>query len=162
MLPVRRILCPTDFSNAAGAAVDAAVELSAHFNAELILLHVVPPVPAPMPGPVGQVQLIVPTLEVEKYRKELEAHYKENLSSLADRFSEKVACRSVVTTGLAADEITRLAHEEDADLIVIATHGRTGWRHMVFGSVAERVVRTASHPVLVVQSPHSEEPEGTS
>jgi nucleotide-binding universal stress UspA family protein len=58
-----------------------------------------------------------------------------------------------VTTGEAAPEILRMAQKEQVDLIVIATHGLTGWRRLVFGSVAEKVVRQASCPVLTIVAP---------
>jgi nucleotide-binding universal stress UspA family protein len=54
--------------------------------------------------------------------------------------------------GEAADEIVQMAKIEKADLIVIATHGVTGWRHLVFGSVAEKVIRLSERPVLVIPS----------
>ncbi|MDH5684030.1 MAG: universal stress protein, partial [candidate division WOR-3 bacterium] len=59
----------------------------------------------------------------------------------------------VVAYGLAADEIVRVAEENNVDLIVIATHGRTGFRHLISGSVTEKVVRIASHPVLTIRIP---------
>ena len=56
-----------------------------------------------------------------------------------------------VTHGYAAEEIIRAAEAEKADMIVIATHGGTGWQHLIFGSVAEKVVRLASCPVLTIR-----------
>ncbi|MEJ2081744.1 MAG: universal stress protein, partial [Acidobacteriota bacterium] len=77
--------------------------------------------------------------------------------SLVDR---GIRTRTMVTHGDPAREIVRIARDEDADLIVIATHGLTGWQHIVFGSVAEKVVRTADRPVLTVRSRHSDEGDG--
>jgi nucleotide-binding universal stress UspA family protein len=65
----------------------------------------------------------------------------------------KVRTRTVVATGEAAPEILRLAHEEHADLIVIASHGLAGWRRLVFGSVTEKVLRQATCPVLTIMAP---------
>ena len=65
----------------------------------------------------------------------------------------KVGTRSAVTTGEAAPEILRIAHQEHVDLIVIASHGRTGWRRLVFGSVTEKVMRQATCPVLTIVAP---------
>jgi nucleotide-binding universal stress UspA family protein len=62
----------------------------------------------------------------------------------------------IIVLGGAADEIIRIGEKEKVDLIVIATHGQTGWRHLVFGSVAERVVRLAPCPVLTIRVPHEE------
>ncbi len=61
--------------------------------------------------------------------------------------------RDLVTTGEPAPEILRIAAEEHVDLIVIASHGLTGWRRLVFGSVAEKVVRQAPCPVLTIAAP---------
>jgi nucleotide-binding universal stress UspA family protein len=57
---------------------------------------------------------------------------------------------------LPADEIVRIANDENVDLIVISTHGRSGWRHLISGSVAEKIVRIASHPVLAIRAPKKE------
>jgi len=65
----------------------------------------------------------------------------------------KVETRNLVTTGEAAPEILRIAQQERADLIVIASHGLTGWRRLVHGSVAEKVVRQATCPVLTIMAP---------
>ena len=71
----------------------------------------------------------------------------------------KVATRIVVATGEAAPEILRMAHQEHVDLIVIASHGMAGWQRLVFGSVAENVVRQAPCPVLtIVAPPEAESP----
>jgi nucleotide-binding universal stress UspA family protein len=60
---------------------------------------------------------------------------------------------SIVRVGTPVEEITKVAHEQHADLIVMGTHGRTGLQHMLVGSVAERVVRTSTTPVLTVRHP---------
>jgi len=70
--------------------------------------------------------------------------------------SRELHVRQIVVLGEAADEIVRMSEEQRVDLIVIATHGQTGWRHMVFGSVAEKVVRLAPCPVLTIRAPHKE------
>lgn len=66
------------------------------------------------------------------------------------------AIRTIVGHGDVADEIVRIAETEKADLIVTATHGTTGWRRFVFGSVAEKVVRLAKCPVLTIRNPQEE------
>ena len=110
MLPFKRILCPTDFSEPAFIALKRAEELAIH---------------------------------AEKVLKELVSH----------QVSPEVRTRDLVTTGEAAPEIIRIAQQEHADLIVIASHGLTGWRRLVFGSVAEKVVRQATCPVLTIMAP---------
>jgi nucleotide-binding universal stress UspA family protein len=148
MLPLRRILWPTDFSDASYEALRTANELSVHFSAELILIHAIPPVPL-MPGydaPVG--------INSALYLNEMEATAKDSLNRLSqERVSGEVNLRKMVVHGNPADEIVRTADEVNADLIVIATHGLTGWRHFIFGSVAEKVMRMAPCPVLSIQVP---------
>jgi nucleotide-binding universal stress UspA family protein len=73
----------------------------------------------------------------------------------ADIAAHGLAVRTAVGHGDAGAEIVRLASDEAADLIVIATHGTTGWRHAMFGSVAEKVVRLARRPVLTIPAPQS-------
>jgi nucleotide-binding universal stress UspA family protein len=145
VLPFRRILCPLDFSEPSKKALEAAIELAGQFRSELVLVHVVPPaapgIPAdPMFAFAGH----------EDYAKAMRVRAEEQLTLAAQGVPQGLQSRNVIGTGHAADEIVRLANEELADLIVIATHGLTGWRHLVFGSVAEKVIRFAGRPVLVV------------
>ena len=146
MLPIRNILCPTDFSPPSLAAVKTAVEVAEHFGAELCLAYVVPTIPLPTSDPAYD-------FELPEYEKMLHDDAVKKLRDLRDEVqSATVTVRTVVGHGAAADEITILAEAEHADLIVIATHGSTGLRHFVFGSVAEKVVRVAKCAVLVVKS----------
>jgi universal stress protein A len=150
VLPFKRILCPTDFSEPAGQAVQAAVELARHCSALLLLVHVVPPVPVPYqplasPGP---------SFDVTAYLQELTNTSQQTLKAYAEaRVPPEVAADLRVSAGDPALEILRQAQESAADLIVIATHGHGGWRRFLFGSVAEKVVRQATCPVLVVHAP---------
>jgi universal stress protein A len=154
MLPIRKILGSTDFSLAGYPAVLAASELAGHFGAELVLLHVVQPAPAVPFVPSERMVMLPGGPETEKYERDEQNRSLVELNRLVvERLPKGISCRTLVRVGSAADEIVRLSESEDVDLIVIATHGRTGWRHLAFGSVAEKVVRTAVRPVLVVQSP---------
>jgi universal stress protein A len=72
---------------------------------------------------------------------------------MEERIPKEIVARPFIGHGDAGYEIVRIARDERADLIVIATHGLTGWRHLIFGSVAERVVRSAACPVLTVRAP---------
>jgi nucleotide-binding universal stress UspA family protein len=151
MLPFKRILCPTDFSEPALTALKRAEELARHFAAELIVAHVIPPVPGPLTvadPPVAS------SFDVPLYQQEL-AVYAENLLKelVSHQVSQEVRTRDLVTTGEATAEILRIAQQERSDLIVIASHGLTGWRRLVFGSVAEKVVRQAPCPVLTIVAP---------
>ena len=142
LLPLRRIIAPTDFSELSFAAIDHAVELARHFQAELDVLHVVPTISEELaPG-----EYAAP----EYNRIWLDAAHEKLCVLIAKHVPQEVKARPVTRLGHAADEIQRAATAEDADLIVIATHGHSGWRHLVFGSVAEKVLRLAEHPVLTI------------
>jgi nucleotide-binding universal stress UspA family protein len=146
MLPVKRILCPTDFSEPSYQAIKAAAELAEHFSAELLLLHAVTPIPI-LPQP-----MVSSSFDVGGYFQEIREAGRTALEEVArTRVPQGVQTRPLVVAGDAATEIARAAADAGADLIVIATHGRTGWRHLVNGSVAEKVVRQARCPVLIIQ-----------
>jgi|SRR5215471_12242852 len=145
MLPVKLILCPTDFSEPAGQCVEAATELAKFFNAELLLVNVVPAIPNLPPDP----NYVYKIPEFERY---LHADAEKHLGEVLIQVSAKgIRARTQVGHGPAAEEIVTIAKAENADLIVIATHGATGWERLMFGSVAEKVVRLAECPVLTVR-----------
>jgi nucleotide-binding universal stress UspA family protein len=150
MLPFKKILVPTDFSEPAQEAFKTAVELARHFSAQLLMVHVVPPIP------VAYQPLDNPPLafDITVYLEDLVRISKENLQNYVTKHvPQGVPATISVAAGDPAYEILRLAKELEADLIVIATHGHGGWRHFLFGSVAEKVVRQADRPVLVVHAP---------
>jgi nucleotide-binding universal stress UspA family protein/archaellum component FlaC len=157
MLPFKKILCPTDFSEASYEAIKTAGELAFHFGSELCVLHIVSPVPlVPMGAePSG--------FNVSLYERELEASSKRTLEEITHQLEWKdLKVRLIVLRGNAADEIVRTAGEENVDLVVIATRGRTGLDRLIFGSVAEKVVRLAKCPILTVTSrPSQEESKGS-
>ncbi len=151
MLPFKRILCPTDFSEPALTALKRAEELARHFGAELLVAHAIPPVPGPHLYPYPPVDS---DFDVPLYQQELAMYAEKLLKDLVShRVSPEVRTRDQVTTGEAAPEIIRIATQEHVDLIVIASHGLTGWRRLVHGSVTEQVVRHAPCPVLIIMAP---------
>jgi nucleotide-binding universal stress UspA family protein len=146
MLSIRKIVCPTDFSDAAGAAIQYASELATHFGAEIYLVNVVPVLPA-LPSDPNWV------LQVPEYERLLHADAEQQLRKVAASIETKgVRVQTGVGHGDAAAEIVRIAQERGADMIVIATHGNTGWRRLAFGSVVEKVVRLAQSPVLTIRT----------
>lgn len=147
MLPINTIVCPTDFSDPAYEGVKAATELAEHFQAELILVNVISPVPmASGAAPTGfHLPAIMKSMQ--------DAAEKSMTNLIAQKVPKAVQTRSAVLQGQPADEIVRLADEKDADMIVIATHGESGWQRFLFGSVTEKVIRTASRPILTVRQP---------
>lgn len=147
MLPFKKILSPTDFSELSYEAMKAASELALHFSAKLYVVHVVPPIPkANVPAPTTPSSLHLPS-----YRQELEESSKKSLNEIVKKhISKKVRAHPIVVEGDASYEILRIAEEENVDLIVMATHGETGWRRLVIGSVAEKVGRLARCAVLTI------------
>jgi nucleotide-binding universal stress UspA family protein len=148
MLPLKKILCPTDFSEPSRRAIAAASELAVHFSAELLLVHVINPIHLIPPSSSSLVFLD------NSYWDEIEAAARKRLDELVGEIAPgNLLVRTFVIHGNPAEEIVRIAEQEGADVIVIATHGMTGWRHLLFGSVAERVMRLAACTVLLSKSP---------
>ena len=147
MISIAKILCPIDFSEASYKALKAADGLASQYSSELTLLHVVVPVPMFTTG------IESPGFDVSAYQRGLMSSAEKSLQEVVKRkTSKKLRAHPVVVLGDPADEIVKAAAEENTDVIVIATHGRTGWKHLVFGSVAEKVIRLAPCPVLVIRA----------
>jgi nucleotide-binding universal stress UspA family protein len=148
MIP-RKILFCTDFSENSQPAKETAIDFARAFNAELCVLHVVNSsrlgFPAFEVGVPFDLQEIVRTIE-ESVRKAFALLEEETKTSL-------LTIRTFSRIGIPANEIVRLADEESIELIVMGTHGWTGFKHLILGSTAENVVRTAECPVLTVKSP---------
>jgi nucleotide-binding universal stress UspA family protein len=142
---IRRILVPVDFSEHSRDALRYAVDLGAIFDAELILVFVVESMG--YPADLGYGQVAIPQIERElsdRGRAELERIAREYVGG-------KLPVKFHVPAGRPFVEIIKAAREFEADMIVIATHGHTGMEHILFGSTAEKVVRKAPCPVLVVR-----------
>jgi len=150
---IRSILLPTDFSECGNYALSYAASLARTFKASIICLNVIEP--------------IVPTVGYSSMTEPMPiADIAEQLEDSAERELPKLAecdecaglnVEEMVAHGEAASEIVRVAKERAVDLIVIASHGRTGLGRILFGSTAEAVVRHAACPVLVVKPPPIEE-----
>ena len=153
MFVVEKILCPTDFSGPAAQALETAVALAEKFSAELVVVHVIAP-PVSLGGADAAIGVAAAGVRMPMIMPELEPRAREAIRKLvAERIPAHLACRSHILFGRAAEEISGLADREGADLIVMATHGQSGWGKVLFGSVAERVVRLAECPVLTVKPP---------
>ena len=143
---MKRILVPIDFSEYSKNALQYAIPFAKQFGAELLLVYVVEPAIYPADFSFGQVG--IPGLE-----SEMRVKGKESLGRLVDeQIAGTVSARSIIRTGKPFLEIINVAKEEKVDLIIIATHGNTGVEHILFGGTAEKVVRKAPCPVLVVRS----------
>lgn len=144
-LALRRILVPLDFSGKSRQALDFAVPLAQQYGGKIILVHVVELMPSYPPYP-AEMMIAAPTP-----RPDTKAS-REALSNFArELVPRELLARAIVRTGRAYREILDVAIEEDVDLIVIATHGYTGLKHVLLGSTTEHVVRYAHCPVLTVR-----------
>jgi nucleotide-binding universal stress UspA family protein len=139
---IRTILVPTDFSEAAAEATARAFDLAAALGAKIHLLHAygIPPVPDAM-GMGGGVDLLGPIEEAAT----------RELTAVTERYRQRPEFAAAqLKLGDALELILDQAKRLPADLIVMGTHGRRGFQHLVLGSVAEAVPRHAPCPVLVV------------
>jgi universal stress protein A len=142
---LRRILVPMDFSDVAKKALRYAVPFAVAFDAEVVLVHVLQPFSVSFEaGFMGP--------EMAGSMEEFKSAAQEALAKLsAHEIGTRARTQAQVREGVAWHEIITAARETDTDLIILATHGRTGLPHVVLGSVAERVVQHAPCPVLVVR-----------
>ena len=147
MLQPKLILAPIYFSDPSRDAVETAADMASRYGAELLLVHVVAALPKLPP--------YVSLFKEGEYERRLHVDAERRLGALSVELKQKgLSVRSEV--GIANDvgmELLRIAEHNHAELIVIATHGVTGWNNFVFGSVAEKVVRQANVPVLVLRFP---------
>lgn len=137
----RKVLCAVDFSPSTKMTIEMARQIAEANKGTVILFHVVPmPIEA-----IGQPLMVEPIAGAEDdARKRINRIASESLSH---------SYEILVVTGDPASSIIESAREQNADLIVMATHGRTGISHFFLGSVAERVVRESSVPVMTVRAP---------
>jgi nucleotide-binding universal stress UspA family protein len=147
MLPKRILVC-TDFSENSTAARLLAIDYAKHFRAELFILHVVNSRLLGYPAFADRVPV-----ETALVQKNIEEGVQEELELLTNDCKRDVMEVSAHSrAGAPAEEIVRFAEEHSADLIIMGTHGWTGVRHLILGSTAENVVRSAHCPVLTVRS----------
>jgi universal stress protein A len=158
MLPVKRILCPTDFSEPSFTALKSANELAVHFSATLYLVHVVPSIPVAPPMVNMSYAVVTTDVDIEKYREDLIRSSEKALETVIEEKTghNLVGLYPIILEGDVPQQIVRTAEKKEIDIIVMGTHGQTGWRHLVFGSVAEKVVRLSPVPVLTIPAPKKE------
>jgi nucleotide-binding universal stress UspA family protein len=137
-MDIHHILAPTDFSAPANQAVTSAFELAQTWGAKLSLLHIIE-------VPVYAIEVALPLADLEQEARRALARL------LPEALAAHVEVTRLVELGVPYVKILEVAKAEQVDLIVMATHGRTGLGHLVLGSVAERVVRLAPCPVLTIR-----------
>jgi nucleotide-binding universal stress UspA family protein len=142
---LRKILITTDLSDFSLAAMEYATTFGLLYSSTLFLLHVLDYTPPKLLGRDRDAELRAHRLAAE------DEAMKELRDFIAKKIGPDVGLVPVIRTGSPAHIIRHFAEEEGVDLIVMATHGRTGVRHILMGSVAEKVVRTSSVPVMTVK-----------
>jgi universal stress protein A len=145
MATITRILVPTDLSEHSLVAVDYARRLAARFNARITLLYIIDALPVmgyPMPVEIDTGSMFTHARETAAIDLKL---------LVAERLGDDELLEREVTMGNPFEEIVRRAEDGSFDLIVMATHGRTGLKHVLLGSVTEKVVRFSPIPVLTVK-----------
>ena len=147
MKTFEKILIAVDFSENSAYAFDYALTLAQQFGSHLSIMHVIN-------EPVDLRGFYVPHISFEQLEKEIEAGATTMMEKFCnERLGNFSAYETSIVSGIPYEEILRKAKEIDASLIVLGTHGRTGIDHIIFGSTAERVVRTAACPVLTIRLP---------
>lgn len=146
MYIVKNILVPTDFSDCSAAAIEHASTFAVMYDARLHVLHVMKDLPShTTPRTISGAENIPPYRHIPT---------EDDLGEFVERWltrQQKVV--QAVKYGQPHKEIVKYAHDENIDLIVMATHGRTGLTHLLMGSVAEKIVRFSTIPVLTVKPP---------
>jgi nucleotide-binding universal stress UspA family protein len=145
MKPIRSILAAVDFSENAEQALAAAVDLAKQCGAELHVVHALD-LPIPIFNPYA---VSIPDALLTQARDEASRRLRETVEKLGQ---QGVTAKSHLTEVPAAPAIARLAGDLGADLVVMGTHGHTGLKHVLLGSVAERTLRLAPCSVLIVKA----------
>jgi nucleotide-binding universal stress UspA family protein len=146
MKPIKRILVATDFSETSDHALAYAIEFARSLHAAIVLVH---SYELPIYGfPDGSV------IATADMATRISNAAQTGLDSVAKNHAASgVEITRVVRNGAPAEEVNAVADEVDADVIVIGTHGRRGLARALLGSVAERIIRTATRPVLTIRTP---------
>jgi nucleotide-binding universal stress UspA family protein len=153
----KKILVALDGSRFGSRLLSYATEIAQRFGAELILLQVVKPV-TPIPPPDGVVPMAVSSSGAEMAAKQASEQEKINmarakryLSSKVRSISSNIRASYHIVLGDPASSIIKFARKNSIDLLVIATHGRSGLKRAIMGSVADAVVRESGKPVLTIR-----------
>lgn len=142
-MTIKRILCPTDFSTNSRVAFDYARQLAEKLQAKVTLLHV-----SPMPTYVMPEGTFAPVVDMGMLMDSAQQELDAWIAKYAQETSAEID--SELLQGSPYRGINTAANSMDADLIVLGTHGRSGLSRLVMGSVAERVLRTSTRPVLTI------------
>jgi nucleotide-binding universal stress UspA family protein len=153
MIEIKHILCPVDFSESSRRALGYAASIARWYGATVTVLHVIPPVSSLSPAtPAALYPPVVFTADdLERFERDLATFAAENCAVQPSRM--------LAVAGGVTSEIVRVAGELPADLLIMGSHGRSGFDRLLLGSVTEKMLRKAPCPVLIVP-PHAPESAG--
>lgn len=139
-----KILCPVDFSDASPAIAKTALEFAQKFDAEIIAVYVAPS--------MIQYEIFdLPAASLPQLVGDIVSGAEKTMTDFITAHFSGVRASGKVVSGDAAEAIVNLAQSEGADIIIMATHGRQGLNRLLFGSVAEKVVKTSPIPVMTIR-----------
>lgn len=150
MIEIKTIVCAVDFSEHSPTVAGYAAYLAKSCGAKVLCLYVAPSL-------TQYIGFQVPPSSIESFVGEIVEGAEKSMNDFLAANFAGVECSGRVLNGYAAEEIVDIAEEEKAGMIVMGTHGRKGIDLILFGSVAEKVVKTAKCPVLTVRPDHHEE-----
>ncbi len=149
MLPISSILWPCDGGKSSHKALKIAIAIAENFNADLYVLQVVPPLP-PQIG-TGYAPMAIKGYDIPLHQQELLKTTENELSQLVSKkIPPKIKVVREVKIGVPAEVIVAFAQENNIDLIVMATHGRTGLSRLMIGSVTEKTIQHSTKPLLII------------
>lgn len=149
MITIKTILVPIDFSDNSETVMDYAISIAHQFKAHIILCFVAQLY-------TDYSDFFIPQMPVVAIEEEIDKAAKERMHIFVEAYSTDIKIEECVLIGNVAHEILTLAKKRQVDLIVMGTHGYQGFEKILFGSVAEKVVKTAPCPVLTVKPKKSE------
>ena len=140
----KKIICALDLSQHSGLVAEYAVTLAKAFDAEIIAVYAAPAL-------TQYVGFHVPPSSIENFVGEIVAGAEKTMEEFVAEHFKDVKATGTVVNGYAAEEILNLVERSGADLIIMGTHGRKGIDRILFGSVAEKIVKSAAVPVMTVR-----------
>ena len=144
MKTIKKILCAVDLSDHSELVAEYAATMAKSLNASVLVVYTAPSLSQ-------YVGFHVPPNTIENFVGEIVTGAEESMQAFMEKNFAGVDAKSLVLVGYAAEEILNRANEENADMIIMGTHGRKGIDRILFGSVAEKVVKNASMPVLTIR-----------
>ena len=145
MIKIQGVMVPVDFSKESILAAKFAASMAEEYKTRLYVVHVMEPIHPSLRGHIA---------DFEGFQENMMAQAKEDLENVIPKsIKERVPVETILEVGNATYVIVEKAKELGVDVLVIATHGRTGLAHVMLGSVAEKVIRHAPCPVFVIRNP---------